>query len=321
MKTIFPACTQHARLAELTHDQWIEERKRGVGGSDAAAILGMSPWRSAFDIYLDKIGEIPPSEDNLAMRIGRELEETVARLFCEETGKEVRRCGFMYQSSTRTWQLADIDRAIVGENAGLECKTTSSLGILRTLKDGDFPDTYYAQCVHYMAVTGADRWYLAVLELGFSKRFHVFRIERDEAEIDALTEAESAFWRGNVLALKPPAPDGSERTGEYISEQYPTDDGSLAGLHGHEDDLAEYLDIKAQIKALEKRAAAIEQEIKLELGEAAEGAANGYTVTWGTYTRAGGIDAKKLASEFPEAYEACRKSDTSYRRFAVKEEK
>lgn len=311
-----------ARLSELSHSDWLEMRRKGIGGSDAAAIAGMSQYSSAFSVYLDKLGKVPEAEDNLAMLIGRELEDTVARLWEAETGKKVHRSGFMWQSSTRAWQIADVDRMVQGENAGLECKTTSSTLNIKKLKNGEFPDNYYAQCVHYMAVTGADRWYLAVLELGFTKKFHTFVVERDEEEISALCELESAFWHDNVLAGKEPAPDGDERTSEYIKSEYAdVDEEEVVGLHGHEEEIAEYLGVKEQIKTLEKSAKALEQTIQLAMGTAATGLARGYTVNWRQYSRAGGIGAKKLAAEYPEAHAACVKPDTKYRRFDIKEDK
>lgn len=323
MKKIFPSAVRHKRLADMTHDEWLAARKDGIGGSDAAAILGMLQWSTAFDVWLDKTGKLEERPDNLAMRIGRELEETVARLWEKETGKQVKRCGFMLQNEEQPWLLADVDRMVTGENAGLECKVTSSVFTLRKLKTGDFPDEYYAQCVHYMAVTGAERWYLAVLELGFSKKFHAFTIERDDDEIDALIEAEQQFWVENVLENVAPAPAGSEKTENFIKSEYPTakEEAEAVGLYGNEADLAAYLAKKTEAKALDKEITALEQKFKLALGDASKGIANGYTVSFTNATRSGGIDAKKLEANFPEAFTACRKPDTTYRRFAVKEEK
>ena len=117
------------------------------------------------------------------MRQGRDLEEYVASRWAEETGKKIQRINAMLYRDTYPFAHADIDRWVRGENAGLECKTTSVMN-LKHFRGGDFPANYYVQCVHYMAVTGADRWYLAVLVFG--QGFYHFTIERDEAEIAAL---------------------------------------------------------------------------------------------------------------------------------------
>lgn len=85
---------------------------------------------------------------------------------------------------------ANIDRKVTGERAGLECKTTSIMN-LKKFKNGEYPENYYAQCVHYLAVTGFDRWYLAVLIL--NQGFYTFTVERDEDEINTLMKVEKSF--------------------------------------------------------------------------------------------------------------------------------
>lgn len=96
--------------------------------------------------------------------------------------------------------IANIDREIVGEDAGLEIKTTSELN-MKKFKGGEYPANYYCQCVHYMAMTGKQRWYLAVL-IG-NRDFRWFTIERDEAEIAALMGAEADFWELVKITRRP----------------------------------------------------------------------------------------------------------------------
>ncbi len=236
-----------------TRAAWLAERRTGIGGSDAAAILGLNPWTSPYTVWADKLGLLPERPDNEAMRQGRDFEPYVAERFCEVSGKRVRRVNKMLRHSVHTFMLANIDRDIVGESAGLECKTTSCLNI-RNFKDGDFPATYYAQAVHYIAVTGAVRWYVAVLIL--NQGFHVYRLTRvrddplpdwcvssvhvGNAEIDALIAAERDFWR-MVEAKTPPPADGSASTAETLQALYADTDGSTAELFGRESTIREYL--------------------------------------------------------------------------------
>lgn len=320
-KKIFPCADRAVRISDMSRDDWLIARRTGIGGSDAAAIVGLNPYSSPYDVWLDKTGKTEPKEQNLSMRIGVELEETVARLWCAETGKQCHRSGFMFSNNENPWQLANVDRVVTGENAGLECKTTSSLSNIRKLKTGDFPDSYYAQCVHYMAVTGADRWYLGILELGCSPKFHSFVLERDESEIRILTESERIFWEDHVLINVPPEPSGTKATDEYIKKQYPKADENAepVALYGMENDIADYYSIKQRIKTEQESADALEQKIKLQLGSASTGLARGYTVTWDSRSKKGGIDADKLAAMFPNAYKACMKPNTTYRTFSVKE--
>lgn len=84
---------------EISREEWLEYRRAGIGGSDAAVIVGLNPWRSLSELYADKLGLLPDKEDNEQMRIGRDLEEYVARRFCEATGKKVRRNNWMFHKS------------------------------------------------------------------------------------------------------------------------------------------------------------------------------------------------------------------------------
>lgn len=191
--------------------EWLEQRRNGIGGSDAAVIVGLNPYRSRLELYADKLGLMPEREDSEAMRIGRDLEAYVADRWAEATGKKYRRTNFMYCHDRYDFIRANVDREVIGEKAGLECKTTSVYN-KSDFENGEIPLTYYCQCQHYMAVMGYDRMYLAVLALG--KAFYHFVIDRSEEEINALLENEVEFWKQHVENGIPPEPDGQrERSG------------------------------------------------------------------------------------------------------------
>ncbi len=305
-----------AKTLDMPREQWLELRKKGIGGSDAAAIVGLNRWRSAFDVYADKLGLKPEIPDNEAMRQGRDLEQYVSERFMEATGKKVRRRNAMLQHPEHTFMTANVDRWVVGENAGLECKTTSVLNKYKFSK-GEFPPNYYVQCMHYMAVTGADRWYLAVLVL--NKAFHVFVIERDEAEIQALIEAEKSFWYDHVQRQIPPAPDGSEATSELIKQLFPeARERAEVALFGYEDKIQQYLTLDAQVKELEQERDKIKQELQLALADSEIGRAQGYIVEWKNQTRQT-LDTQRLKKEQTEIYEKYLKPAQTVRIFKVKE--
>ncbi len=305
-----------AKTLDISKNEWLELRRKGIGGSDAAAIIGLDRYRSAFDVYAEKIGLKPEQPDNEAMRQGRDLEQYVAERFMEATGKKVRRRNAMLQHPEHHWMLANIDRWVVGESAGLECKTTSVLNRAK-FSQGEFPPNYYVQCVHYMAVTGAERWYLAVLVL--NKSFHVFTIERDEAEIQALIEAEKDFWENHVLKQIPPAPDGSEATSEVIKQLFPeAREREEVALYGHEEKIQQYLELDARIKELTQERDTIKQELQLALADAEIGRAQGYIVEWKNQVRQT-LDTNKLKSEHAEIYEKYLKPAQTVRRFIIKE--
>ena len=214
------------------------------------------------------------------------------------------------------WMLANIDRWVVGENAGFEAKTTSVLNRAK-FSQGEFPPNYYVQCVHYMAVTGAERWYLAVLVL--NKAFHVFTIERDEAEVQALIAAEKDFWENHVLKQIPPTPDGSESTSELLKQMFPeAREREEIALYGHEEKMQQYLELDARVKELTQERDAIKQELQLALADAEIGRAQGYVVEWKNQVRQS-LDTKKLKSEQIEIYEKYLKPAQTVRMFKIKE--
>jgi len=301
---------------EMPRGEWLELRRQGIGGSDAAAIVGLDRYRSAFDVYAEKIGLKPEQPDNEAMRQGRDLEQYVAERFMEATGKKVRRRNAMLQHPEYPFMIANIDRWVVGENAGLECKTTSVLNRAK-FSQGEFPPNYYVQCVHYMAVTGAEHWYLAVLVL--NKAFHVFTIERDEAEIEALIEAEKHFWENHVLKQIPPTPDGSETTSEVIKQLFPeAREREEVVLFGYEDKIEQYLELDVRVKELECERDKLKQELQLAMADAEIGRAQGYVVEWKNQVRQS-LDTKKLKSEQIEIYEKYLKPAQTVRMFKIKE--
>lgn len=284
------------KTANMSREDWLNLRRRSIGGSDAAAIVGLNEYASPFSVWADKRGLTEDKPDNEAMRQGRDLEDYVAQRFCSETGKRVKRCNYTLYNSSYPFAHANIDRSIVGENAGLECKTTSALN-MRKFKNGEFPANYYVQCMHYMAVTGMDKWYLAVLVL--NKAFMVFEIERDEGEIAALMAAEEEFW-AHVDTGVPPAPDGSKATTDVITELYAeayTDD--VVNLADCMQNFYELKAIQEQMKTLESRKNELQNVIKTHMGASERGECGDFTVTWKNQRRTS-YDMGRLTADYPD---------------------
>ncbi len=215
------------KVKTASHEELKELRSHYIGGSDAAAVVGLNPFVSRYSLWAEKTGRLPGFEGNLATEVGTYLEEFVAQKFAEETGKKVRRVNMSFLNDEYPFAIANIDRDVVGEDAGLEIKTTSELD-LKKFKGGEYPANYYAQMVHYMAVTGKQRWYLAVL-IG-NREFKWFVLERDEDEIAALMEAEREFMH-LVKTNTPPEADGMEATSEAIAAMYPESNASSVDLY------------------------------------------------------------------------------------------
>ncbi len=298
----------------MTHEEWLGERKNGIGGSDAGAVCGLNPYRSPLAVYQDKTGTETDDTDSESMRQGRDFEDYVARRFMEQTGKKARRANAIYKSTEHPFMYANVDRLIIGENAGLECKTASAYSADKW-KDGHIPESYQLQCHHYMAVTGAESWYIAVIILG--KDFLWHRIERDEDLIRNLISIESAFWNDHVIPRLMPEPDGSESSERLIRQ--------LAGkaasekeipLSGFDEQLKRRMEIAELMDKLDMEKRTIEQKLKLYMGDAEIAENDRYRITWKN-SRTERLDTKALKQEQPEIYRKYAKT-TESRRFLVK---
>lgn len=283
------------KIKTSSDEEWHELRRGYIGGSDAAAVIGLNAYVSPYSLWAEKTGRIPGFAGNLATEVGTYLEEFVAKKFEAETGKKVRKCNLSILNSKYPFAIANIDREVVGEDAGLEIKTTDSLN-LKKFKNGEYPVNYYCQCMHYMAVTGKKRWYLAVL-IG-NKDFKVFVIERDEAEIVALMAAEEAFWQ-LVKSDTPPGIDGSQATTETIKTIYSEDNNDVVDLYGYAADLEQYVSLGKQIEELKSIREEAGNRIKEYMGEAGGGECDHFKVTWRGSTRRT-FDHKRFAEDNPE---------------------
>lgn len=197
--------------ADLPREKWLAYRRQGIGGSDAAAVLGISPFRTGVDLYYDKLGQ--PVEDDeqnwVAKEVGTLLEDLVARIFAKKTGLEVCPMPVMFQHAEHPWMLADVDRLVKlpdGNTAVLECKTTNYNARDKWEYDGKpiVPQYYEAQGRHYMAVMNLSRVYFCCLYGNSEDEVIIRSIDRDlkyEAELIALEEN---FWVNHVKAKVPP---------------------------------------------------------------------------------------------------------------------
>ena len=299
--------------AGLDREEWLRYRKRGLGGSDAGAVCGLNPYRTAMQVYDDKTTDATEETDNEAMRQGRELEDYVARRFMEAAGKKVRRANFMYYDEENPFMLADVDRMIVGENAGLECKTASPY-LADRWKNGEIPVSYQIQCYHYMSVCNADAWYIAVVIFG--REFKYYRIERDEEVISDLRQIERNFWESHILKRILPEPDGSELADKVISGYFKKSMEETIPLRGFDEKLGRRQELESLLDEMTTEKKEIEQELKLYLGEAEAAENANYRVSWKS-VNSQRIDEKRLKEERPEVYEQYRKT-LSFRRFTVK---
>lgn len=323
-------------------EDWLKARKQGLGGSDIAAILGLSPWKSAVDVYLDKTGQTPDSEMNEAMLWGTILEDVVAKHYADTSGNKVQRVGSIMRHPQHEWMIGNIDRAIVtpgsrarfdgarllGAEGLLEVKTASAY------KSGDWgreddedaiPTQYAAQCMHYMAITGMAWCDIAVLIGG--QKYIAKRIERDEDTIKGMIERAEEFWFKHVVANVPPEP----KTGADALKLFPQDSGRIVEANPKTIELlGRAQELKAQIKSLEeeldgdkkKGTAGVLGALKAYMGDASAIALAGEILaTWKAAKPSQKTDWEEIANEVgftAGQYQKYTKEVPGSRRFNIK---
>lgn len=304
---MFKNCKKIMTVAEMKNRQnWLNVRAKGIGGSDAGAIMGLNKYKGPMAVYLEKTGQVEPEDISKkpAVIAGQMLEPVVAKMFEAETGKKVRRMGTL-QSLENPWMHANPDRVIIGEDAGLEIKTGGawSKGLWA---DGNIPDSYYIQCLHYMAVTGAERWYIAAWLGG--QDFVTRTIDRREDEIKELIKEEARFWE-RVQNHQPPEVDGSFSCGEGLKQLYkkefkdteielPEEIGQL---------FEEYDNIQKLIKADKAHEQEIKNQFMATLQNNQVGWYGNRRVTWKAPKPSESIRLSEIKKEAPDLYEALKK--------------
>lgn len=302
-------------IKDLSREEWLKLRKTGIGGSDAGSICGMNPYSNAMKVFHDKTSDtIEEQQDNEAIRQGHDLEEYVAQRFMEETGIKVRRSNFMYRNLEYPFMIADVDRLVIGEDAGLECKTASAYNADKW-KDGEIPLHYIMQCYHYMAVTGKRVWYIAAVILG--REFTYRRLEWDDALISQMTAAEQYFWKNHVEKGIMPDPDGSKACDEVLRQYFHTARKSVEiELVGFDEKLDRRAALLEQIAPLQQELNQIEQEVKLYMKDNETASSSRFKVMWSSVEKTS-LDTKRIKLEKPEIYQEYAKVSVS-RRFQIK---
>lgn len=303
---------------EMDHQDWLDQRRKGIGGSDAASIAGVNRWKSPIGVYLEKIGEAPESKplNEEATYWGNVHEETVAKEFSKRTGLKVRRRNAILKHPDYDWILGNVDRMIVGKKEGLECKTASEY--LKTEWEGEeIPISYLLQCQHYMAVTGYQAWWIAVLIGG--NKFVYKRIERDEELIESLIGIEKDFWENHVLKKVPPMMDGSQASEDLIKALYPESepDSEIELPSESKAMIQQFEEAKQAEKEAAERKKEAENRLKNLLGTYEKGFADNHVITWKQHVR-NNFDSKTFKKEHPDLYKKYAKT-TQQRRFSIKE--
>ena len=300
----------------LPYADWLEYRRRGIGGSDASVVCGISRYKSPIELWLDKTGQLPPQETGEAAYWGTQLEPFVRAEFTKRTGIEVQCVRQLLQSGELPFMLANLDGICEVPDYGtciFEAKTASAYKIAEW--DDAIPDEYQLQLQHYMAVTGYKAAYIAVLIGGNTFRWKF--VERDEELISMLIDLEADFWR-HVQDCTPPPLDGSDASAKFLAQRFPnsTPKSQIALPDAAVDLLAQYDEACEELEAAAERKREAENLLKEMLGDNEVGTSGDHIVTWKSVCQER-LDSKTLKAEHPTL---CKKytNQTSYRRFSIK---
>jgi len=308
---------------ELSREDWLEVRMTGIGSSDAAAAVGLNPYKSQLELWMEKTGRgeaLPqpdPNDDTSPMYWGTLLEAFVAAHYTKKTERRVRRVNAVLQHSEHPWMLANLDREVIGADDVqiLECKTAGMNGA-RLWREG-VPEYVQLQVMHQLAVTGKQAADVAVLVCG--NDFRVSRIERDEKMIRQLIELEKQFWNYVETDTPPPA-DGSDSAARALQALY-QDEGTTIDLSYDlemANTLHDLLAVRISLAEAEKLEAQLKQKIQQRMGEASKATfGDAAEITWKKSKDSLVLDVAKLLSDKPELLKKYPLVKPGSRRFLI----
>jgi putative phage-type endonuclease len=308
---------------DLSREDWLSVRRNGIGSSDAAAAVGLNPYKSQLALWMEKTGRddlfapIDVNDESTPVYWGTLLEPIVAASYVKRTGNRVRKVNAVLQHPDHGWMLANLDREVVGvpEVQILECKTAGVQGA-RLWKDG-VPDFVRLQVAHQLAVTGKRAADVAVLIGGQELQIH--RIKRDDVLIERLIQLEEVFW-GYVQSDVAPPVDGSDSADQALRRLYPNDVGSTVDFSQDLEMSAAFSDLVAVRQTLDtqtKLEALLKQRIQQRMGDASKAVFETGDVTWRRSKDGVDIDLPKILADHPDYEEAYAIPRLGSRRFLV----
>ncbi len=294
----------------MDRQEWLKQRRAGIGGSDVAAIIGISKWRTALDVYNSKIGDVE-DVDNESKEWGRRLEPVVRQAYADKTGRSVKIPGEMFRSAEHPFMIANLDGLC--EDRVVEIKTAGTSQGWGESGTDEIPDYYLTQVQHYMTVTGKKLCDVAVL-IGTSD-FRVYTIEHDP-ELEALiVKAEETFWK-HVEQRIPPEPrtleDCKAAFPQSVKAEIEADEQVASALSA----LTEVRKRLAELKASESTLLA---KIQTFMKDNDTLTLNGsVAATWKSGKPVARLDSAALKAAMPDVYAQFLKAGAPIRRFTLK---
>ena len=294
---------------------WLEERRKGIGGSDVAAIMGLSPWKTAYQVYQEKRKEVEDWGGNSLTDWGKRMEPAIRQWYSDQTGRDVRLPDKIMYHPQHPFMLASLD-GFTDDGRVVEIKTARSGKDWGEPETNQIPDYYAVQVHHYMIVTGFQVADIPVSIAGSSPSLYIVEADKEIAEM--IIEACAKFWE-RVQSGNPPDPvtyaDAVARFGKIKS------DGSIIATTELIEAIAGLKQIRAQLGAMEDAEEAVKAKLIIALGDQADTIIDSAGQTLVTYKLANGrksFDAKAFEKDQPNLYQKYLKTSEPARRFLVK---
>lgn len=302
---------------KLTRKDWLAARRNGIGGSDAAAAVGLSPWVTRLELYYDKIGEAPEREENDDMRRGTILEPAVRQMYADATGYQVVVPENIVHSQRWPFALVNLDGLAPEAGRILECKTARDRRGWGEPGSDEIPMVYMIQVQHAMAVLGDyDRADVAVL-FGSDFEFAIYPIEADLDFQELLMDNEARFWEC-VESRTPPEP---AFTANDLKLRWPKSRAISVPCSMAEVEAAAILaQVKDRIGRLETIETRAECILKAAMKDGEALSYGGETIaTWKSAKASMKFDAKRFQADHPELFSQYLTEAAGSRRFLLKE--
>lgn len=296
----------------MSHEEWLEKRRTFIGGSDAAGVVGMSPWVTPYQLWENKRGKTTV-ESNFPMRLGSFTESFIREEYAKETGLQVVADPYMHVSDEHPFMGCNLDGLVVigDRQEGLEIKHTGSGGGWGSPGTDEVPDMYNLQVQHCMAVTGLERFRVAVVVGNRAPMEYI--VNRNDLTIKLLIDKEGAFWE-MVRNDTPPEPVNSED----VARRYRVDDGStLEASQALADIVAKLRAVSEDRKKLEEVEENYKEMLKMNLRDHATLAYDGSVLATWKSNLSTVLDIKRLKAERPDVYQQFSSSKPT-RRFLLK---
>lgn len=303
-----------ADTRKMSHSDWLQMRKAGIGGSDCAAAVGLSRWKSPFQLWSEKTDRIVPTKGGEALYWGSLMEPILRNEFAKRTNLEVKECPFFLRSKEHKYMLANIDGYVKNEDGSfsvLEIKTANAYAV-QDWQDG-LPIEYFAQIMHYMVVTGMSSAYVAVLLGG--NEFRIQKYDRDEEMIQHIVQMEEHFWYEYMLKDTPP--EATAKDNELLGQLYPKSKEKAIEMPAKATDvLADYEKACKDLTLAKEAKEEAEAKLKMMLADAEVGIIANYKISWKNVSTTR-LDSKKIKSILTDEQLKDCSNTTVTRKFTV----